>query len=149
MIGCHDGNPKLLDSFAGGGSIPIEGTRIGMEAYASDINPIPILLNRLQLELLPNVSDDLITKAREKMQEINQAMKEELGHLYPNSSDEHVPIGYLCAREIVCEGVGCGVKFPLTSSPWVANSKTNKVCYSFSKDAESLTVDLIKNPTSA
>ncbi len=43
--------PIMLDSYAGGGSIPLEGQLIGMKSIASDINPIPVLLNKLQLEL--------------------------------------------------------------------------------------------------
>jgi putative DNA methylase len=149
IIGCNDGNPKLLDSFAGGGSIPIEGQRIGMEAYASDINPIPILLNRLQLELLPNVTDGLIREAINKAEEINRTLKEQMESLYPiekYSARGEKPCGYLCARQIICEGVGCGVKFPLVSSAWLANTSKNKVCYSFKKDSNRINVGLITNP---
>src|SRR2546426_8568060 len=49
--GLDDGAlPVVLDPFAGGGSIPLEVLRVGAEGIASDINPIPVLLNRVVLE---------------------------------------------------------------------------------------------------
>jgi putative DNA methylase len=45
--------PPLLDPFAGGGSIPLEGQRLGMKAYASDLNPVPVLINKALLEIPP------------------------------------------------------------------------------------------------
>jgi putative DNA methylase len=149
IIGCHNGNPKLLDSFAGGGSIPIEGQRIGMEAYASDINPIPLLLNRLQLELLPNITENFLNELKQKAIRINEALKQEVESVYPiqvYSKIDEVPIGFLCARQIICEGIDCGIKFPLISSPWVAKSSKNKVCYSFKRDGDQVAVGLINNP---
>ena len=49
--------PPFWDPFCGGGSIPLEAQRIGLEAWASDLNPIPILINKGLLEL-PSVIDD-------------------------------------------------------------------------------------------
>ena len=49
--------PPFWDPFCGGGSIPLEAQRIGLEAWASDLNPIPILINKGLLEL-PSVMDD-------------------------------------------------------------------------------------------
>jgi putative DNA methylase len=40
---CDGKLPPLLDPFAGGGSIPLEAARLGMEAYAGDINPVAVL----------------------------------------------------------------------------------------------------------
>jgi putative DNA methylase len=40
----------IVDSFAGGGSIPLEALRVGADAFASDLNPIPVLLNKVVLE---------------------------------------------------------------------------------------------------
>ena len=146
---CHDGNPVLLDSFAGGGSIPIEGLRIGMKSIASDINPIPLLLNKLQLELLPGLSGTLLEQINEKINTINGILQSKTGPLYPTkpySDRDEVPISYLCAREIDCEGVDCGIRFPLISSPWVANSAKRKVCYSFDLEDDNLNISLIENP---
>jgi putative DNA methylase len=45
--------PALHDPFAGGGSIPLEAQRLGLEAYASDLNPVPILINKAMIEIPP------------------------------------------------------------------------------------------------
>jgi putative DNA methylase len=50
---CDGKLPPLLDPFAGGGSIPLEAARLGMEAYAGDINPVAVLLCKCYLELVP------------------------------------------------------------------------------------------------
>jgi putative DNA methylase len=43
--------PSLHDPFAGGGAIPIEAQRLGINAFASDLNPLPVLINRSKIEL--------------------------------------------------------------------------------------------------
>jgi putative DNA methylase len=48
-----DKMPALQDPFAGGGSIPLEGQRLGLEAYASDLNPVAVLINKAMIEIPP------------------------------------------------------------------------------------------------
>jgi len=43
----------VLDPFAGGGSIPLEAQRLGLRAYASDLNPVAVLINKAQIEIPP------------------------------------------------------------------------------------------------
>jgi putative DNA methylase len=45
--------PPVLDPFSGGGSIPLEAARLGFEAHAADLNPVAVLLNKCNLELIP------------------------------------------------------------------------------------------------
>ena len=45
--------PSLHDPFAGGGAIPLEAQRLGLEAYASDLNPVAVLINKAMLEIPP------------------------------------------------------------------------------------------------
>ncbi|WP_397570420.1 DUF1156 domain-containing protein [Schlesneria sp. T3-172] len=45
--------PPVLDPFAGGGSIPLETQRLGLRAYASDLNPVPVLINKALIEIPP------------------------------------------------------------------------------------------------
>ncbi len=45
--------PPLLDPFAGGGSIPLEAQRLGLRAYASDLNPVAVLINKAMIEIPP------------------------------------------------------------------------------------------------
>ena len=42
--------PRVLDPFAGGGSIPLEALRLGCETYASDLNPVAVLIEKCTLE---------------------------------------------------------------------------------------------------
>ncbi len=48
-----DNLPALHDPFAGGGSIPLEAQRLGLEAYASDLNPVAVLINKALIEIPP------------------------------------------------------------------------------------------------
>ena len=45
--------PALHDPFAGGGAIPLEAQRLGLEAYASDLNPVAVLINKAMVEIPP------------------------------------------------------------------------------------------------
>ena len=45
--------PAFHDPFAGGGSLPLEAQRLGMEAYASDLNPVAVLINKAMIEIPP------------------------------------------------------------------------------------------------
>lgn len=45
--------PPVLDPFAGGGSIPLEAQRLGLRAYASDLNPVAVLINKALIEIPP------------------------------------------------------------------------------------------------
>ena len=49
-----DGNPPpILDPFAGGGTIPLEAQRLGLEAHACDLNPVAVLINKALIEIPP------------------------------------------------------------------------------------------------
>ncbi len=45
--------PPVLDPFAGGGSIPLEAQRLGLRAHASDLNPVPVPINKALIEIPP------------------------------------------------------------------------------------------------
>ena len=48
-----DKMPGLHDPFAGGGTIPLEAQRLGLKAYASDLNPVAVLINKAMIEIPP------------------------------------------------------------------------------------------------
>jgi len=60
--------PAFHDPFAGGGALPLEGQRLGLESFASDLNPVAVLINKASIEfppkfagmppIGPNVPDD-------------------------------------------------------------------------------------------
>ncbi|WP_207632104.1 DUF1156 domain-containing protein [Occultella kanbiaonis] len=58
ILASTDGNPPpILDPFAGGGTIPLEAQRLGLEAHASDLNPVAVLINKALIEIPPKFRD--------------------------------------------------------------------------------------------
>ena len=49
--------PAFHDPFAGGGALPLEAQRLGLEAHASDLNPVAVLINKAMIEIPPMFSD--------------------------------------------------------------------------------------------
>jgi len=94
--------PGLHDPFAGGGAIPLEAQRLGLEAYASDLNPVAVLINKAMIEIPPRFAgrapvhpDAKSTLGRwhgaggvaEDVRRYGQWIRDEaakrVGHLYP------------------------------------------------------------------
>ncbi len=108
--------PLVVDPFAGGGSIPLEALRVGADAFASDLNPIPVLLNKVVLEYIPKYGQRLADEVRKWGEWIKQEAEKELAEFYPKDKDGATPIAYLWARTIQCEGPGCGAEVPVLPS---------------------------------
>jgi putative DNA methylase len=49
--------PGLHDPFAGGGAIPLEAQRLGLKAYASDLNPVAVMINKAMIEIPPKFTN--------------------------------------------------------------------------------------------
>jgi putative DNA methylase len=55
---CTDDNPPpIIDPFCGGGSIPLEAQRLGLECYASDLNPVAVLITKALVEIPPRFAN--------------------------------------------------------------------------------------------
>jgi len=117
--------PLVVDPFAGGGAIPLEALRVGADAFASDLNPVAVLLNKVVLEYIPRYGQTLANEVRRWGAWIKVEAEKELAEFYPKDPDGAVPIAYLWARTITCEGPGCGAEVPLMRSLWLAK-KTNR-----------------------
>ena len=52
-LACEGNPPPVLDPFCGGGSIPLEAQRLGLEAHASDLNPVAVLITKALIEIPP------------------------------------------------------------------------------------------------
>jgi adenine-specific DNA methylase len=60
VLGGDSKNASLVvDTFAGGGAIPLEALRVGADAYASDLNPVSVILNKVILEYIPKLDQIL------------------------------------------------------------------------------------------
>lgn len=112
--------PLLIDPFAGGGAIPLEGLRCGAEVFASDLNPLPALLNRVVLQDIPRYGERLATAVREEGARLREAADRALRQYYPSDPDGSVPLAYLWARTVRCEGPACGAEIPLLRTKWLA-----------------------------
>lgn len=149
--------PRVLDPFAGGGAIPLEALRLGCETYASDLNPVAVLIEKCTLEYpqkygkakkvpvkkseegeqseLFGVSE---TKAQYTVNPLLEDVKKwgswilneaekEIGSFYPADSDGHIPVGYIWARTIPCQNPACGADIPLMRQYWLAKKDKKKV----------------------
>ncbi len=144
-----DDLPAVLDPFAGGGSIPLEAQRLGLEAHASDLNPVAVLINKALIELParfanrppvhPGLPGGMLYEQQwpgarglaEDVRHYGNWMREEashrIGHLYPPVT---VPggikasvIAWLWARTVTCSNPACGSVMPLVRSFWLAKKK--------------------------
>ncbi|MBD3327397.1 DUF1156 domain-containing protein [candidate division KSB3 bacterium] len=135
--------PLVVDPFAGGGSIPLEALRVGADAFASDLNPVAVLLNKVVLEYIPKYGNAEFTMPDAEGREITfhglaeavrywgnwikEQAEQELAEFYPKDEDGATPIAYLWARTITCEGPGCGAQVPLMRSLWLAKKSKKSV----------------------
>ena len=118
--------PLVVDSFAGGGSIPLEALRLGCEAFASDLNPVACLILKVMLEDIPRHGPGLADELRRVGAEIKAMAEEELADLFPKDPDGAMPIAYLWARTVRCESPNCGAEIPLMRSLWLCRKPKRK-----------------------
>jgi putative DNA methylase len=52
-VSCGGNPPAVYDPFSGGGSIPLEAQRLGLEAYGSDLNPVAVMIGKALIEIPP------------------------------------------------------------------------------------------------
>lgn len=112
--------PLVVDPFAGGGAIPLEALRVGATPLASDLNPIPVLLNRIALENVPRFGGRLPQEVRIQAERMAHVVAARMRPFYPVQSDGANPIAYLWARCVQCEGPACGASVPLVASCIIA-----------------------------
>lgn len=125
MGGISSTRPLVVDPFAGGGAIPLEALRIGADIYASDLNPISVLINKAILEYIPKYGEKLPELVMELGQRVQKEAEKELSQYYPKEPDGSSPIAYLWARTIICEGPGCGATVPMIKDCWLGKKPKN------------------------
>ena len=133
--------PLVVDPFAGGGSIPLEALRIGADAFASDLNPVAVLLNKVVLEYIPKYGQRLADEVRKWGEWIKREAEKELAEFYPKDPDGATPIAYLWARTIQCEGPGCGAEVPLIRSLWLAKKTNHSVALQIERNRKAERVE--------
>ena len=101
----------VFDPFAGGGAIPFEALRLGCDSYASDLNPVACLIEKVMLDVIPRSSGNVAEELRAAGEAIRESAGRELRSVYPSDADGATPIAYIWARTITCDS--CGGEVPL------------------------------------
>ena len=126
--------PAVFDPFAGGGSIPLEAQRLGLKAFAADLNPVAVIINKAMIELPAKFKDKPpVNPTANKLiggyqgaeglaEDINYYGKllkarafKELAKLYPTADGKTV-IAWLWARTVTCSNPACQKAMPLVHS---------------------------------
>lgn len=144
--------PAILDPFAGGGTIPLEAQRLGLQAHASDLNPVAVLINKALIEIPPKFAGQppvfpgaadtklgtwpraagLAEDVRRYGAWMRDQAKERIGDLYPDATvvDEKTKkkaqsttIAWIWARTATCPNPACGIEMPLVRSWWLGTKK--------------------------
>lgn len=147
--------PPVLDPFCGGGSIPLEAQRLGLEAHGSDLNPVAVMITKALIEIPPKFAGRLPVNPQARSSELSKGswpeaqglaadiryygewMWEEaekrIGHLYPKVklSPEHgggeaTVIAWLWARTVQCPNPACGARMPLVRTFWLSTKRGKK-----------------------
>lgn len=101
--------PVVLDPTAGGGSIPFESTRLGLETLANDLNPVAATILRGTIEFPERFGDALVDEFRIVATRLGDRLNSKLKGVYPKE-DGRVD-AYLWARTITCPY--CSGRIPL------------------------------------
>jgi len=138
--------PKVLDPFAGGGSLPLEAARLGCEAYAHDLNPNAVLtlLGTVDYPMrfaetqfpLPQSKEWFETDAGPREGSLVEAIEAwgawvqkraeaKLAEYYPSSPGETV-VAYFWAKTIHCTNPTCGGEIPLVAHRWLSKRRGKK-----------------------
>lgn len=147
-----NGNPPaILDPFAGGGTIPLEAQRLGLEVHASDLNPVAVLINKALVEIPPKFSGNIPVFPNSANQRnewpkatglgedvrryggwIRDHLESRVGHLYPKATLEDGSkgsvIAWIWARTVKCPNPACGMRMPLVRSWWLGKKPGRASC---------------------
>lgn len=139
--------PAILDPFAGGGTIPLEAQRLGLEAHASDLNPVAVLINKALIEFPPKFRNQkpvfpglassqvtpwtgasgLAADVRAYGQWMRDEAEKRIGHHYPKATfpdgSKSTVIAWIWARTVTCPNPACGIEMPLVRSWWLGKQK--------------------------
>ena len=134
--------PAILDPFAGGGSIPLEAQRLGLESHASDLNPVAVLINKALIEIpsafcgkppvFPELAESRLARwdgaeglgadVRAYGDWIRSEARRRLAAHYPDVEGQQT-MGWVWARTVRCPNPACGIEMPLARSWWLSNRR--------------------------
>lgn len=139
--------PAIVDPFAGGGTIPLEAQRLGLQARASDLNPVAALINKSLVDLpvpfrgrapaFPGLADSeirdwagtqgLAADVRAYGAWMREEANRRIGSHFPQAKLEDgssaVVIAWIWARTVACPNPACGIEMPLVRTWWLGKKK--------------------------
>lgn len=139
--GAPSTRPLVVDPFAGGGSIPLEALRVGADAFASDLNPVPVLLNKVVLEYIPKFGQHLADEVVKWGAWMKQQAESALSEFYPLDADGATPLAYLWARTVLSEAPTTNklpVQIPLLRTLWLSKRKGFQRALRWVRNSESV-----------
>ncbi|WP_228049892.1 DUF1156 domain-containing protein [Tychonema sp. LEGE 06208] len=111
--------PTILDAFAGGGSIPFEAARYGLNVLASDLNPVAVVTMKAAMEYPLKFGPDLQEDIDKWVQWVGDEAEKRLTEFFPSLPGETVQ-NYLWAHTVVCPS--CQSVVPLSPNWWLDRS---------------------------
>lgn len=108
--------PTVLDAFAGGGSIPFEAARYGLNVLASDLNPVAVVTMKAAMEYPLKFGPDLQADIDKWVKWVGDEAEKRLAPFFPSLPGEKVQ-NYLWAHTVVCPN--CESVVPLSPNWWL------------------------------
>ena len=109
-------NPAILDQFAGGGSIPFEALRYQLNVFASDLNPVAVMIMKAAMEYPLKFGAALQEDIDKWVQWVGEEAEKRLARFFPSQEGETVQ-NYLWAHTVVCPN--CQSVVPLSPNWWL------------------------------
>lgn len=124
----YTGVPKVLDMFGGGGTIPFEAKRLGLDAYSIDSNQLSVFIQKCNMVYADRINlKDAENLVQGKGTEILNNLTKRSNWLYPLRADENAPFGYIWTYRITCPH--CRRKFIISKRPWLSKKNRRRVAF--------------------
>lgn len=136
--------PRILDMFGGGGTIPFEAKRLGLDSYSIDSNQLSVFIQKCNMLYADSIDLKQALQEIEKTgTEILTNLKSRTEWLYPLRKETHEEVfGYVWTYRITCPY--CRYKSLLSKRPWLSKKKNRRVGFvsevSAAENVESLRV---------
>lgn len=119
--------PKVLDMFGGGGTIPFEAKRLGLDSYSIDSNQLSVFIQKCNMVYADSIDLGKAQKEIEKIgAEILSNLKTRTDWLYPLRKETNEDVfGYVWTYRITCPH--CGYRSILSKRPWLSKKKNRRI----------------------
>lgn len=139
--------PTVGDCFAGGGSIPFEAARIGLKAYASDLNPLAGLLTWAGLNIL-SLSVEEIKKLKDFQENVFDKVASQIEEWGIEKNEKGwMAKYYLYCTETICPH--CKTKVPMAPSWWVSNKTNTVAILKYNSEKQNFDINIVQNASPA